>query len=78
MSFYTIDGRFVNKKNVVEGFFDNRVIEHATIGIDNQEETEYLNQISELQVYNEQLIAKNESYEEKMCKNFLEVILYKE
>ena len=37
MSFYTIDGRFVNKKNVVEGFFDNRVIEHATIGIDNQD-----------------------------------------
>ena len=40
MSFYTIDGRFVNKKNVVEGFFDNRVIEHATIGIDYEEETE--------------------------------------
>lgn len=39
MSFYTIDGRFVNKKNVVEGFFDNRVIEHATIGIDNQDTT---------------------------------------
>jgi len=39
MSFYTIDGRFVNKKNVVEGFFDNKIIEHATFGIDTQETT---------------------------------------
>jgi len=36
MSFYTIDGRFVNKKNVVEGFFDNRIIEHATMAFDTQ------------------------------------------
>jgi len=54
MSFYTIDGRFVNKKNVVEGFFDNRVIEYGFVGDEQEppEETVVTNNSEETAITN--------------------------